>query len=304
MMKKNKQKWLEARKTYLGGTDISAVIGVNPYRTALDVYLEKTSEDVMPQQDNEAMYWGRTLEDIVLKEYSKRTGVNVIPPMGTHHDIKHKFLACNIDGWVENGVILECKTAGARANDQWGEEGTDEIPEAYLCQVAWYCAITGAHRADIAVLIGGQDFRIYTYYANKDFQDKLIQAGVDFWQSHILKLCPPPATNTQDLIKVYGKSNEQSIEASPEILEKARNLKDMVVAKKSLEEDIKNIQFQIQDFMREYDVLTDNEGNTIVTWKNRKSSDKLDAKTLRKNFPEIYVQHLTESKSSRTFLIK
>ena len=303
-MKKNKQKWLEERKTYLGGTDISAVIGVNPYRTALDVYLDKTSSDTVLQQDNEAMYWGRTLEDIVLNEYSKRTGVNIIPPMGTHYDIKHRFLACNIDGWVENGIILECKTAGARTADQWGEEGTDEIPESYLCQVAWYCAITGAHRADIAVLMGGQDFRIYTYHANQNFQDKLIQAGVDFWQSHVLKLCPPPATNTQDLVKLYRKTNEQHIEANETILQIAHNLKDMMIAKKILDEDIKKAQFQIQDFMREYDVLTDHEGKAIVTWKNRKCSDKLDAKALKQSFPEIYSQHLTTSKPTRTFLIK
>ena len=42
----NRQEWLRERKNYLGGSDLGAIAGLNPYRTALDVYLDKTSDDM------------------------------------------------------------------------------------------------------------------------------------------------------------------------------------------------------------------------------------------------------------------
>lgn len=298
------QVWLEKRKTYLGGTDLGSILGVNSYRSALDVYLDKTSPEVEEEVDNEAMYWGRNLEDVVLKEYAKRTGSNVIPSMSTIHHDKYPFLACNIDGWVSNGFILECKTAGFRSAHLWGEEGTDDIQESYLCQVAFYCAITKAKRADIAVLIGGQDFRIYTYEANEDFQDKLIQAGVNFWQDNVLKKVPPPAMNTTQLAKLYNKSNEKPIDAETDTKEKVLKLKEMKLMKRDLELDIEEAQFEIQDFMREYDVLKDDKGDIIATWKNRAPRRIIDSKKLQKDLPHIYSDYLKAQKPSRAFLIK
>jgi len=67
----SREEWLLLRKTYLGGSDLGAVIGVNKYKTALDVYLEKTSEFV-EEVNNDATYWGNVLEDVVAQEYSKR----------------------------------------------------------------------------------------------------------------------------------------------------------------------------------------------------------------------------------------
>jgi predicted phage-related endonuclease len=60
----NKQEWLRERKNYLGGTDLAAICGLNPYRTALDVYLDKTSEDIA-YETNSAMHWGTLLEDVI-----------------------------------------------------------------------------------------------------------------------------------------------------------------------------------------------------------------------------------------------
>ena len=67
----SREEWLLLRKTYLGGSDLGAVIGVNKYKTALDVYLEKTSEFV-EEVNNDATYWGNVLEGVVAQEYSKR----------------------------------------------------------------------------------------------------------------------------------------------------------------------------------------------------------------------------------------
>lgn len=91
-----RENWFKERKTYIGGTEIGAIIGANPYRTALDVYLDKTSEGVV-EISSEPAYWGTTLESVIAEEYSKRTGFDVEVPVGLIRHKDHKFIAANID---------------------------------------------------------------------------------------------------------------------------------------------------------------------------------------------------------------
>ena len=181
----NRQEWLKKRKTYIGGSDIGAIVGSNPYKTTLDVYLDKVSEGEHIDDMNEPAYWGVQLESVVAEEYSRRTGLEVKKPGEVIYHSKYPHIAANLDGWV-NGEshILECKTASFTKSHEWGEVGTEQIPESYLYQVAYYCAITGATRADIAVLIGGNDFRIYQYLKNPEMETKLIKAANIFWNKY------------------------------------------------------------------------------------------------------------------------
>lgn len=91
----DRTKWLEARKTYIGGSDLGAIVGVNRYQTALDVYLEKTSEHIH-EVNNDTTYWGNVLEEVVAQEYSKRN-----LPLKTETTLlrykEHEFLGANID---------------------------------------------------------------------------------------------------------------------------------------------------------------------------------------------------------------
>jgi len=88
---KNKQEWLRERKNYLGGTDLAAVCGLSPYRTALDVYLDKTSDDIT-EETSPAMRWGNLLEDVVAKAYSEDTGYDVEIEPNTIYHPEYKFL--------------------------------------------------------------------------------------------------------------------------------------------------------------------------------------------------------------------
>ena len=81
----NRQEWLRKRKNYLGGSDLGAICGLSTYRTALDVYLDKTSDDIR-EETNAAMRWGNLLEDVVAKEYAEVTGQTIeIEPNTIYH---------------------------------------------------------------------------------------------------------------------------------------------------------------------------------------------------------------------------
>lgn len=312
----NKQEWLKERKTYIGGSDIGAIVGINKYKTALDIYLDKTGEDIH-EDSNSAMRWGNLLEDSIAKAYAEDTGQFVYEEKNVIRHEKYPFLAANIDRWVgdkpyilvdrwvdNKKYILECKTAGLMMAKEWGEVGTDQVPESYLCQVAWYSAITGVPKVDIAVLIGGSDFRIYTYMKNQEFEDKLITIGKNFWLNHVQKRIPPEPSNLHDILSLYPRSNGKELKANTEIVSSLMELKAMNEEKTVLERSIDNLKKNIQEYIRDYDILVDENGNVLATWKNTSPRACLDLKRFKNECQDIYLKYVNYSKQSRVFLIK
>jgi putative phage-type endonuclease len=300
----NKQQWLRERKNYLGGSDLGAIAGLNPYRTALDVYLDKTSDDIT-EETNAAMRWGNLLEEAVAEGYSEDTGKMVWKWL---QPIKHKeypFLAANIDRWVgDREYVLECKTAGFNKAKEWGDLGTDNIPESYLVQVSYYAAICDVPKVDIAVLIGGNDFRIYTYERNKELEDKLIKIACNFWHNHIEKRIPPKCVNTRDTFNLFPESHHHEIVAESNIMDKWEQLKAARAEESRIADTIEKLKTDIQEFMRDYDVLIDSQGNVIATWKNTAPKSFFDVKKFKDEAKELYLKYISHAKQSRMFLIK
>jgi putative phage-type endonuclease len=300
----NKQEWLKERKNYLGGSDLGAIAGLNPYRTALDVYLDKTSNDIT-YETNAAMRWGTLLEDTIAKEYAEVTGYDVEIEPNTIYHPEYKFLGANIDRWADNKRrILECKTASFLKAKEWGDLGTDQIPESYLIQNATYSAVCNIPVVDTAVLIGGQDFRIYTYVRNKELEEKLIKIACNFWHNHIEKRIPPKCVNTRDTFNLFPQSNYQEIVAEDNIIQKWEELKAAREEESRIADTIEKLKVEIQEFMRDYDVLIDNQGKVIATWKNTAPRSFFDLKRFKDEAKDLCLKYTSVAKQSRVFLIK
>lgn len=188
------------RLTGIGGSDAAVALGLSPYRTPLELYLEKRGE-IPPFEGNEATLWGQLLEPVVRDEYARRTGRQVsVPPLARHP--KHDFLIAHADGLTTDGRCYEGKTA--RSADGWGEPGTDQIPQAYLIQVQHVMLVTATPVADVAVLIGGSDFRLYEVPADRELQDMIVEGEAAFWQRVQKGHAPDPDFSTEsarDLVK-------------------------------------------------------------------------------------------------------
>ncbi len=307
---KNKQEWLRERKNYLGGSEIAIICGVSSFdKTALDVYLSKVNPDIVEltkdDPNYEAAYWGTKQEKIIAERYAEERNVIIQTQPTLIRHPKYPFIACNIDRWVGNReYILECKTAHFYKVKQWGEQGTDNIPESYLIQVAYYAAICNVPKVDIAVLIGGQNFRIYTYNRDKNLEDKLIKIAYNFWHNHIEKRVPPKCVNTRDTFNLFPQSNNKQITAKDEILTKLEELKMAREEESRIQTTSEKLKVEIQEFMRDYDVLIDVNGNVIATWKNTVPRSLVDLKTFKEKYREIYEKCINYGKQSRVFLIK
>lgn len=188
----------ELRRNYLGSSDASAVAGVDDYRTAHDVYMEKVHEvQELPQSD--AMQVGNMCEDAVLAWFVKQTGHKIKKNQFRVHD--NGIMAANMDAViVDDTAIVEAKTAGVTSyfdRDQWGEIGTDEIPSRYIIQCQHQMAVMGprTHLVWVPVLLGGVGFRMYKVHRNDELIESLQKIESKFWTENVLKKIPPPETD-------------------------------------------------------------------------------------------------------------
>ena len=189
--------WLEERRRGLGGTDAAAVLGVSKWSSPHDVWLSKRGEDA-EKPDSEVMWWGRELEDIIARRYMERTGRLVWNPERMLQHPEHPCLIGSPDRLVLNAERgLEVKTASVYTASEWGPEGTDDIPPAYLVQCLHYIALTGFAAWDVAVLIGGNDFRVYTVRRDESLERDIVARLVEWWERHVVAGIEPDITDSE-----------------------------------------------------------------------------------------------------------
>jgi putative phage-type endonuclease len=295
--------WLQERSKGIGGSDVGVILGLNKYRTAFELWLEKTRQVDPVEIDNEAIYWGNEMESVVAKEFEKRTGKKVRRTnfMFSHPD--YSFMKCNIDRViVGESAILECKTASAYLANEW--EG-EEIPATYLVQVQHYLAVTGKEKGYIAVLIGGNRFVWKEIERDEELITMIIDAEKHFWEYHVQQFHPPVLDGSSAAEK-YLKEKYAKAEAGKEVVLPGE-FKELLVQYEKIKADEKLIttaKTEIENKIKAelQDAETGIVDTFVVSWKNQ-AQQRVDSKALKEKFPDIYKEVLTES-SFRKFGIK
>ena len=191
------------RLTGIGSSDAAVALGLNPYRAPIELWQEKLGLEVEPFQGNQATKWGQLLEPAVRQEYAEQTGRVVRLPTETLHHPKHTFMLGHPDGVTDCGRLYEGKTA--RYPDGWGEPGSDEIPQPYMVQVQHLMIVTGLVVADVAVLIGGQDFRLYEIPADPELQELIVDGEHEFWRHVETRTAPAIDYNAPGALALVRK---------------------------------------------------------------------------------------------------
>lgn len=287
---------LKERKTGIGGSDCAAVLGLSKWSTPLDIYLSKIDPDSQPIEQNGAMKWGHILEPVIVKEYENVTNQKVEQPDKIFRNEKYNWLLANVDGIVSDKLLLEVKTTKF-FNENWGEEGTDEIPQEYLIQVAHYCAVLDRQSVDIAALGSGSDFRIYHYERNKVLEEKIIELTHQFWYENVQKMTPPEPVNNDDIIKLYRRGDESKVlQAGSDIVDMVYAHKDMKKQIKTLEEQGKSLESKIKGAMKENAYLADINGEVLASWTNQ-TSNRFQSKDFKSANADLYNQFCKASES-------
>jgi putative phage-type endonuclease len=182
--------WLAERRKGIAASEAAAVLGLSPFAGPIDVYLSKL--DLAPEpEETEPMRWGRLLEPLIAEEYAARTGRRVV----AQQVFLRGYLGCpvsaTLDGLTDAGHPVEFKTVGAFGSRELGEEGTDEVPDHWLCQAAIQMYLCDQPRCDFAVLVGGQRFRTFTVEFNARLVEAMAPTFSTFWES-VARREPPP----------------------------------------------------------------------------------------------------------------
>jgi putative phage-type endonuclease len=296
-----KEEWLKSRQVGIGGSEASAIAGLNPWKSAVQVYLEKTEED-LKEIKSLRMELGNRLEGLVAELFTEETGLKVRNVNGILHNEKYPFAIANIDrAIVGEKAFLECKTTNSYASKEW-EEG---VPQHYEIQCLHYMAITGATHCYIAALIGNEKFVWHKIERDEETIEHLMSIEKEFWESNILKneIPLPDGSDAYSdyLKKKYERANGETTDLMfmSDKETKLSRYDEIVESIKGLETEKKTIEQEFQKHMEEFEIAK--LGDRKITWKTS-SRNTIDAKKLKAEMPEI-AEKYTKTSTSRTFKI-
>lgn len=291
-----KEEWLRYRKKGIGGSDAGAVCGLNPYRSAIEVYFDKTTDEV-EEIDNEAMRQGREFEDYVARRFMEATGKKVRRANAMFYDEQYPFMLADVDRMVvgENAG-LECKTASPFMADKWKGE---EIPLSYQIQCYHYMSVCNADAWYIAVLIYGKEFKFYKLERDEQVIQDLIRIEKDFWENYIQKgqLPDPDGSKAADsiLAKYYKESKRETIRLSG-FDERLMRRQELVEVMGRMEKEKNQIEQELKQYLGNAEVAENDKFR--VSWK-AVSSNRIDTGRLKEEEPEIYRKYLKATQSRR-----
>jgi predicted phage-related endonuclease len=167
----------------------------------------------------------RAFEETVRRKV-QRTGDPIV-----RHPEKDWLLA-SLDFETEDGqAVVECKAVNPYHLDDWGEPGTDQVPDHYLLQTQHQLAVTGRATAYLAMLIGGENFRVYVIERNDQAIESLLAIEADFWQRVLLRDPPEPSwqhRSTSKLIaRLYGLDESLAVTMGEDVLDLVRRYEEV-----------------------------------------------------------------------------
>lgn len=211
----------EARKSHLGSSDIATLLGLNPWANARDLFLDKTGA-LTEWDGNEATHLGDLLEPVVLKLASEQLGSLIVPE--TRVVASCPIIACNTDAIVEvSGEPVEAKTSsiqgpGGSAKDEWGEEGTDEVPLRVIVQATCHMLAWEKDICHVPALIGHRGFVLYQVPRNENVATMICEKATEFWEKNVLANVPPDIAPHIEIAKRMRRQAEKVTEVPTELV--------------------------------------------------------------------------------------
>ncbi len=278
------------RNNFIGSSEISAVMGVNPYMTALKLWAVK-SKKVEPDDlsGNEAVEWGVRLEDVVGKKFAEKHDVKVMAYKKRYYHKEYPFLSCELDRIITGtDEALECKTCNAWAWKEW--ENPDELPLHYIHQVNFAMGITGRKKMWVACLCGGQKYVEKEVLFSQKLFDLQVERAVKFWD--MVQKGEQPMTVSDDnkfMIDLYPENvTDDIVEANEEVENLIALRQETKMHIDEMNKEKAAIEAKLKDYIGEASGLKTMKYK--VTWKKQNTRPSFDTETMQKNgHYELYV---------------
>lgn len=303
----DRDQWLEVRKGGIGSSDAASAIGLNPYKSQLELWLEKTGRvdtSAEHQGMDDPRFWGTLLEPYVAVAYQQMTSRKVRKLNAVLQHPTLPFMLANIDREVVGSPdvqILECKTAGEFGSKLW----KDGVPEYVQLQVQHQLAVTGKAAADVAVLLCGQKMEIHRIERDDEIIARLMVLESHFW-GHVESDTPPPVDGSESAARALRqlyRGNDTTLDFTGDAelgtaFDVLAALGEEIAAK---EREAERLKQTIQQAMG--DASKAAFANGVVTFKRAKDGSRIDTKALATEHPQIASRYTVTTLGSRRFLL-
>ena len=303
----DRQQWLSVRQGGIGSSDAAAAVGLCPYKSQLELWMEKTgrtpTEGVTPGMDD-PRYWGTLLEPYVAVAYSQQTGRKVRKVNAVLQHPTFPYMLANIDREVVGSPdvqILECKTAGEWGSKRW----QDGVPEYIQLQVQHQLAVTNQQAADVAVLLCGQRLEIHRIERDEEVIARLMMLETRFWQ-YVTADTEPPADGSESsghaLRQLYPGGGNTLDFCEDRVL--SDTFAELVALKDELDirgKDAERLKQTLQQAIGDAARAVFATGE--VTYKRAQDGTSLDTKRLAQDHPDLVARYSVHKPGARRFLI-
>ena len=287
----------QLRRKTIGASEASIILGISPYGSTKDLWLEKAGLDT--SKDTQRTRLGHYLQYGVALEALNQIGgaIKAEEPFATH-----------VDGWAsatpdyiiaqgDDLAILEIKTTWERS---W-----DVVPEHYLMQVNWQCWVHGIDRAYLAALHGGLNVQIYevTPQLQSVWFVDAVRRCKDWYDRFMVGDETPPEVDAPDenLKAAIRAEAGKSIDLDDETVAQLRRLTELKRSNAPVSEEITALEKVIKEKLASAEVGL-YQGKTLVTWKESVSSS-FDSARFKTEYPDLAKQ-FSKQTISRRFLPK
>jgi putative phage-type endonuclease len=293
------EEWLEHRRKSIGGSDASAILGMNPYSSPYSVWADKLGK-LPEKEDSEPMRLGRDLEEYVAQRFTEATGKKVRRENNILINPEYPFAHANVDRMViGEDAGFEAKTTSA-LNLKRFKNG--EFPDTYYAQCVHYLAVTGCKRWYLGVLILGVGFEWFVIERDEDEIKALMKSEAEFWK-YVESQTPPMADGTKSttdtITAIYPESNgtEVSLMAYESDLKQYMTFCSLI---KDVEKQRDEVANRIKAFMGE---ASKGIGNSHkVSWTSSVRST-FDHKRFAEDYPNLDLTSYYKISPCRTFKV-
>lgn len=238
---------LAARRSWIGSSDVPALLGVDRYKNIADLYLTKIGAVELRESPNEAANLGDHLEEGLCNWLAHKLDCGVT--RGEHRNSTDGLLRAQLDGFLPaTGETCEIKTTGLfdptfrPDREGWGADGTDDVPYRVIAQVQFALMLSGAPRGHVVALLGGGGgVRHYVIESMPDLQAEIERRARAFWHDHVIARIPPEPTPNLDTLRYVVREPEKVA-----YLEFDSDLADDWMAAKTAEADAKASVVEVQ----------------------------------------------------------
>lgn len=260
-----REEWLAARRTGIGSSDASAVVGLNEYASPLSVWLDKLDGNPLSDEDSEVMEFGRELEPVVANVFARRTGKQ-LKRVGLVRSLEWPWMTASCDRIViGEPAVVECKTTAWYRGKDWAD---DEIPDHAVIQATHQLAVTGLERAYIPVLIGGNHLEHRVLERDEAAIQRLVEVTGEFWHTNIEKRIEPAAvaSDIRMLKARFTPDPDKTILIDSDALALVRERSNLRKRMTADEKHYKALTAQIAQIMGEATAATTGDGEPVFTY--------------------------------------